>query len=566
MTTSFGVRKFRALLLAGSFTVLVNYVLRLTDAVVAGNLIGTDALAGVNLAAPFLSAISFLSGLIATGMATNYSLAMGRLDRTRAHRFFVQALWSVAIFQGALSLFVLFGRNWFLGFLGAEASVSAHAADYLRWLWPFGFFDGLLALMASVCYVDGDTKLCSASYAVLFVANVVLSVLGVKLGMGAGGCAFGSLLASVLATAVLAFHFLRKTNSFRLVRHFSLADSWRIAAASFGDAAAFLCDALLFLFLSKFAIARFGSETLPVVSVATVLWGFLQLFNGIGVAVQPIVTVYYGEGNTRAVRSVMRAAIVAAVAEGVFFMALFGAFPWLVLRMVGVTDPELVRQGCLAVRLVCGGFVALALAGLFNSYYMFVERSLLAGVVTFACYLAMPVASVAACSLGGVEGMWAGLGLGPVAGCVLASLFIVATCGWRRYPLMLDRSREAQQFDFDLELSDESIVTVSRQVAGVLSQRNVPEAKIMRASLMTEEVLMAVKDRNCGRRTVGEVVLDLTDGITLTLRDDGEIFDITDADAQISSLRTFLVASVMERQVGRLNLVTTGFNRNVFRF
>ena len=130
----------------------------------------------------------------------------------------------------------------------------------------------------------------------------------------------------------------------------------------------------------------------------------------------------------------------------------------------------------------------------------------------------------------------------------------------------LEAERDAQQFDFDLELSDESIVTVSRQVAGVLAQRNVPVAKIMRTSLMTEEMLMAVKDRNHGRRTIGEVFLDLTDGITLTLRDDGEIFDITDADAQISSLRTFLVASVMERQSGRINLVTTGFNRNVFRF
>ena len=42
--------------------------------------------------------------------------------------------------------------------------------------------------------------------------------------------------------------------------------------------------------------------------------------------------------------------------------------------------------------------------------------------------------------------------------------------------------------------------------------------------------------------------------------------DITDADAKVSSLRTYLVASVMRRQNGRLNMVTAGFNRNVFRF
>ena len=88
----------------------------------------------------------------------------------------------------------------------------------------------------------------------------------------------------------------------------------------------------------------------------------------------------------------------------------------------------------------------------------------------------------------------------------------------------------------------------------------------MRAALMTEEVLMAVKDRNRGRKVLGEVTLDLNDGVRLILRDDGEIFDITDSDQEISSLRTFLVASIMESQSGRLNLVTTGFNRNVFQF
>lgn len=77
---------------------------------------------------------------------------------------------------------------------------------------------------------------------------------------------------------------------------------------------------------------------------------------------------------------------------------------------------------------------------------------------------------------------------------------------------------------------------------------------------------MAVKDRNRGKKVLGEVTLDLNDGVKLILRDDGVIFDITDADAEISSLRTFLVASIMESQSGRLNLVTTGFNRNVFQF
>ena len=564
--TSFGVSKFKSLLLAGSFTVLASYVVRLSDAIVAGNMIGEAALAGVNLAAPVLSGISFLAGLVATGMATNYSLAMGRLDRTRAHQFFVQALWTVLIFGGALALAILFGRGALLSFFGADAVVSGHAADYLRWVWPVAVVECLETMLVALGYADGDSRLCALSYGVVFVSNAAVSVLAVMLGMGTGGCALGSLVSGILGVAVMAAHFLRKSNSCRFVWHFSLMDSWRIAVASFGDAAAFLCDALLFLFLNKFIISHFGSAMLPVVGVTTALWGFLEFFNGIGVAVQPIVTVYYGEGNTKSVVSVMRAAMFTSVLEGIAFMAVFGLFPRLVVGMVGLSDPELVREGCLAVRLMCGGFLALAFAGLFNSYYMFIERSLLAGVVTFACYLILPIACVATCSLWGVRGAWCGLGIGPFAGCAISSLFVIAIGGLRRYPLMLDRSREDRLHVFGLALNDLEIVDVSRKVAGMLVRDGAKEAMVMRVSLMTEEVLMAVKDRNAGRRVIGEAVLDLTDGVTLTLRDDGEIFDITDADAQISSLRSFLVASVMERHAGRVNLVTTGFNRNVFKF
>ena len=556
---SFGVEKFKSLLLAGSFTVLANYFVRLSDSIVAGNMLGADALAGINLAAPILATVSFLSGLVSTGMATNYSLAMGRCEKERARQYFMQALWMVLGVGSAVALSVLFGREVFLSFMGASPSISGFASDYLSWSWASIVPECLLGLLIMLGYADGDARLCTFAYVINVIVNVVVSVLAVWLGMGAAGCALATLCADVASIAVLLVHFLRPSNTFAPVLHFSLGDSWRIVASSFGDAAAFLCDGLLFFFLNKFVILRFGSEVLPIVGVATALWGFLEFFNGIGVAIQPIVTVYYGEGNMKSARTVMNAAMAVSVLEGVSFMLFFGLCPELVCSLVGIREPTLVAQGVFAIRCMCGGFVALAFAGLFNSYYMFVERSALAGAITFLCYLIMPVACVAGCSLFGMNGVWVGLGLGPFAGIIVASAFVIPVVGWRAFPLMLPRERDDKVHVFDLRLNDGEIVETSRKVGEL---PGVP----LRAALMTEEVFMTVKDRNRGRKVIGEAVVDLNDGVQLTLRDDGEIFDITDADAKISSLRTFLVASVMERQTGRMNLVTTGFNRNVFRF
>lgn len=559
MRRRFGVEKFKSLLVAGSFTVLASYIVRLSDSIIAGNLIGPEALAGVNLVGPCLSAISFLGGLIATGMATNYSIAMGRCDRGRARQFFMQAFWTVLIFGGLLSAAIFLGRGAFLSYFGASAEISTHAYGYMSWIWPMAVIESLEMLLVSLGYADGDSKLCSAAYAANFIGNFVISVVAVKLGFGAAGCAMGSVISGVIGVAVMSVHFWRKSNSFRPVAHFAFCDTIRIVGASFGDAAAFLCDGALFFFLNKFVVMNFGSEVLPVVGVATALWGFLEFFNGVGVAIQPIVTVYYGEGNTRSARTVMNAAMLVSLVEGLAFTAIFALCPELVVRLVGIDTPALVAQSATAIRLMSIGFVALAFAGLFNSYYMFVEKAALAGCVTFLCYLIMPVACVAAGALVGLDGVWAGIGLGPFAGLLITSLIIVSTVDGRSFPLLLSCERDAKLHVYDLTLDEREIVEVSRKIGEL-------EGVPMRAALLVEEVFMVVRERAKGRRVLGEATVDLNDGVRLTLRDDGEIFDITDADQRISSLRSFLVASMMMSHEGRTNLVTTGFNRNVFKF
>ena len=59
MKKVFGVEKFKGLLLAGSFTVLANYFVRLSDSVVADNMLGPNALAGINLVSAILLAQFF---------------------------------------------------------------------------------------------------------------------------------------------------------------------------------------------------------------------------------------------------------------------------------------------------------------------------------------------------------------------------------------------------------------------------------------------------------------------------------------------------------------------------
>ena len=57
----FATEKFRAFLLAGTFSAVVGYFGRLIHSVIAGHIIGEDALAGVNMAAPMMIVVAFVA-------------------------------------------------------------------------------------------------------------------------------------------------------------------------------------------------------------------------------------------------------------------------------------------------------------------------------------------------------------------------------------------------------------------------------------------------------------------------------------------------------------------------
>jgi len=286
----------------------------------------------------------------------------------------------------------------------------------------------------------------------------------------------------------------------------------------------------------------------------------------VGVAAQPIVTVYVGERNTLGARMVMNAAIKISIVEGAVASLLLLAFPDFAIALVGISSESLVAASRAAVRLIAVGFVFTAIANLLNGYYILIEREAMAVGFTFWKWLLVPVLTVFSFWCFGMNGVWAALGVAPLFAMGAFAAGLIRRYGRSMCPFLLPRDREAKIRMFTLPLEEHPIVAAAQSVAAELKRAGADPSKIMRAQLMTEEVLMAVRDRNAGRKVLAEVTLDLNDGAMLTLRDDGEIFDITDVDAKVRSLRTFLVASVMERQQAKVNLITTGFNRNVFKF
>lgn len=561
---SFACRKAVPLILNGVASASTWTVSSMMIGALACRALDESALGAIALVTPILSTIIFLSDLLSYGTAIPYSFETGRGARERASELYSLGLLTVCVASAVISLALLFGTDFYLSFFGASEGVTELAREYLAWYWPvpgvmliFGFFQQMLA-------AEGDVKRCTVAIGALHLATFLLAFGGLwLLGFGLSACAVAVLAALLIAIAVQLTHLKAASNTLRFKFHFAWGDLKRIVGCCFGDAVQKLCVAVLMVVLTKIVILHLGSFYLPVLQVALLVWSFADFTDGIPCGIPPLVTVYFGENNPAGVRRVMRFALTLAGGIGVMMTLVLILFPTLPSEFLGFTDPERIAASETVVRLVAPVLTVLSLSCLFTTYFACVAHPAWAGLISLSVYLIGPLLAVVAGAAVHPYALWSGIAAGPLVALVAIVFALRFKSGRRLFPLFLDRSLETRTSSWTLRLADEAVVKVSQAIGEKLKR---DPAQALKTSLLVEEVLLAVRDRNAGKKVLAEVTLIDGDEARLILRDDGEIFDITDADAHISSLRGFVVANLMERSVNRQNLITTGFNRNVFTF
>lgn len=561
----FGIVKFRKLLAAGSLAALGEYLMSFLGGAMSGNMLGELALEGVSIAAPVVHLLIFLSAMLGNGTGIIYSIRRGRLDDVGAETVFMQGIWTTLMVGLLCALLMFCGLEWFLKFLGASPEVAVYTRPYWLWLMPLTVLMPLKSLLLNVCYNDGDSQLAVASFITQYVFEIPLMWWLLKNGFGTSGCAISMIVGQVSAGLLLSSHFFRRSNTYVFKWRWCFRDSFRICAVAFGDASGYICDAIVYALLGRELIAQFGSSSISVFAAVILVSGLVNLSSGIPVALQPIISVYVGENNWKAVRSVVNSAFKIAIGFGLVVSTVVILCPEIVLMIVGIREPEVTAVAIRAVRITAVALMPLIVANVLNNYYQYIERESIAVALSFWMWLLSPLLSMYAFHGCDAVSYWRFIIVAHYGGILIFALILLWRFGFRKFPLLLDRERERKIHNFNFALNPLEITNVAKNAAAIAKANGITAKVVMRMQLLIEETMMIVFEKNANRRVLAEISLDFNDGMLLTLRDDGMIFDITDADCKVDSLRGFIVASMMERHETRRNLITTGFNRNVFR-
>lgn len=560
-------QKFFSMLLGGTLTMMVVSMLLMADSIVAGAVIGADAVAGVTLVTPVYSLSAFFGSMISLGVPILYSTEMGKFNKERADQVFgLGVLMSIVV---GIALFLatsLFGDDY-LRSSALPDGILNQALGYLSWMRFTILLLPMQMLIAAAVYSDGDETISTIANAVQGIGNIVLSIILSHV-MGIRGIGLASFLFNVISLFILLAHFSKETNSLRWNIYFSFELLRDVVRYSIIDSSSYLFLSALAALLNTFVSAQYGSQYLILVSVIALCRELQFMFDGIGEAVTPFFSVYVGESNHSGLRSTYTLASKTAIVEGIIVTIALVIFAPLVPKVLNVTQPEMAHWVVAGVRLTALGSVFVSLLYLISSYYLVIKQiplGLAACAVRDVVFSA-PLA-VGMGKLFGIFGMFMGLAVAQALGYALLLLYITMRYGREDCPLLLSKTPGGENsYLFNLSTEPDEIIDVQRKIETLLEKHSVDKRTIARTSLLIEELYVLIRQMNDNKSVLAECTVFLRpDGVQIISKDEGVPFDMADEDISVTSLSAYTVASYLEkRDFGNRHLTTMSFNRSSF--
>lgn len=520
--------KFKKLLLASTLVVASEFIAILINIIIAGQMLGENALAAVNLVTPVYSLISFLAVAVGMGASFCFGEEISHFNKRGAQSFFSQGMISAAA-VGILSWALLFfGRNLILGFMGPTHALYYITSQYYMYMVFLALILPLQTVLAYIVNADGGETICIIAYIPQVVLSTVLSI--VLCGsMGISGIAVGTLIGQAVTIFVLSIHFFTKKCSLKFRPYFNVKSFIFSMKYSVADAGPFLLEAIAFYVINWFFITTFGHEKMPVLTTLTSMVECTFLFEGIGSAVEPLIGIYRNEHNMRSIRSLMKTAGIVALAEGVLAAAVYELFPEIIIRILGITNSALIADGVEAVRMLGVALIFISIMPLFSSLHLCFEEFEFVIMDLFLKDLLLPIACIVICGeLLGTEGVWLGFSAGYVLALVIFLVVMLIKKGRNGFPLYLDRSRDETQQLFNIPLNSDAISDTSSQAQQFIRDHGGNERCALKAALAIEEALVQAQKKGEGK-TVAECLVDCTaEDVVVTIRDTGKLKQLTE--------------------------------------
>ncbi len=502
----------------------------MADAVVVGQKLGGVGLAAIGLILPVYMINCMFAHALGLGGSVKYSRLMSEGKRDAAKKGFNGVFWLALIFSVSTAIFGNIFIEQLLNLLGtktADGELYLATKGYLRILvsaTPLFYMSNIFNYFLRN---NESQKLAGLGSVVGNVCDIALNViLVIFLDMGAQGAALSTALGQIIAIGIYLPGFFRKGSALRftLPNGYEIFGSFASMKAGLATSVQYLYQMIFFLICNNMLIRLGGEEAVAVFDVIqNTSYLILYLFEGTSRAMQPILSTYQGEHNSKGKKSVVSLGLKSGLAVGGALIILVEVFPGLMCSLFGIAGSGSEALAYTALRiygiaalfaglniLICGYYQACG-----NEKPSFILETLRGAV------LLIPLTFL--CNMFGLQYFWL-LFLLTEAGSL--GVFLLTSLGGRYKGKGVSEDRIFQK---TILSNSSDVMDVSHELEEFCEKWGADMKQSMLVTMTVEEIGMAILNKGFSGRTDGYIqitaIMYESGVLELHMRDDATSFN-----------------------------------------
>ena len=538
-------RKYKEYFLPTVLTAMAMSMSIIVDGMIVGNILGTDALAAVNLATPFIMIYNTIAVFFGMGGATAISIAKGQRQDKYANEVFSVSIVSMVLLGIILTLAQFPIRNQIVSLIVQDPVLEPLVRDYV-----FVIILGtpLFILVLGMSYIirtDGKPKLASNLLIIANVVNLSLDLLYMGVfDMGIKGASLATVTGYFVGVFVMLFYVFSKERTLHIRFDFllkildSLKLSWQIILVGSPSAVASILMTLKILFLNIIVLSIAGNSGMVAFSVCLSCLSLVSMFiAGASQTMIPLVGSFYGERDFNGIVYAVKRAFSVLILACIIIFLLLESFPQTVLHFFGVTGVNDIAIGVSAIRVFAISMIGTSVTYFMMYYYMTVQKRKIATAITVVQGFAIvvPCAYVLG-EIFGVMGIWISFSVAEIV--TIAMIMLYYMNEKRKQPgkyhnlLLLKKSQEEQRGILDITIDNNvsGVLVVSEKIQHFLYDSGIDRKLSNKVAIAIEEMSVNISKYayKQGVKNYIDIRLKLCgDEIIISIRDDGVFFDPT---------------------------------------
>lgn len=561
---SFGNALVKSMLLSSLLMVLVTYVSTVSSTLIAGKIVGNNALCAIDLISPLSGYVNFVAGMIGIGTSLLYFRYTGANNINKANRIFSQGLVTAIIAGVLIFTIATVGKDSYLSSLNVSKEILYEADRYWTYyrfqlaIMPLDYF--LLILLFP------DTRRVIFANAVLYIVGIGSSIL-LTYKLGTLGTSIGMTIGIVLSDLVLCTHFISKKNTFKFVFHFSLSDCLDVMKLSFVNSSTYLDNSLLVAFINHYVISHFSDSMLPITSVMITILDITVIFDSVGSAFAPVAEVYLGEENYKDETNLAKFSLSIAILFGIGIALFFIIFAPIFPKFFEISDAEQSKTLIECIRLFAPSLLFYSASYMIIYHYIAIRKIEVAVIFEWLRSFIIPALCIMLFgSVFGFVGVWGVFILAQFLSTIGILKIIRYFIGKEKSVWLLDDNKYLS-FSKSYIVNIESVIKARDDAERFLKQNNIDEKTTNLIMITIEDMTNLIMNHNFNRKVIVQYTISIRDDcIFLYERDNGISYDLSNTDMDISNFREYIFSCVLQLYDYKQYLILVDYNRNIFNY